>query len=104
MPENREKRPWIITMCHRPMYCSSLVDSEHCVLLNSNRVQIFISRYLLAPMLHVICQQLYARMLYTLGWIGWAYCGMQCNKPHDNILCNTVVQTSKYNVLVGDVK
>ena len=25
-PENRVKRPWIITMGHRPMYCTNKVD------------------------------------------------------------------------------
>ncbi|KAK2173036.1 hypothetical protein NP493_909g00016 [Ridgeia piscesae] len=29
-PENRAKRPWIISMCHRPMYCSNSNDPEHC--------------------------------------------------------------------------
>lgn len=29
-PENRQKRPWIITMCHRPLYCSNSNDPEHC--------------------------------------------------------------------------
>lgn len=29
-PENRAKRPWIVTMCHRPMYCSNSNDKEHC--------------------------------------------------------------------------
>lgn len=28
-PENREKRPWIITMGHRPMYCSNK-DGDDC--------------------------------------------------------------------------
>lgn len=28
-PENREKRPWIITMAHRPMYCST-ADADDC--------------------------------------------------------------------------
>lgn len=28
-PENREKRPWIITMGHRPMYCSN-TDGDDC--------------------------------------------------------------------------
>lgn len=27
-PENREKRPWIITMGHRPMYCSTDDDDD----------------------------------------------------------------------------
>lgn len=29
-PENRALRPWIITMCHRPMYCSNLLSFDHC--------------------------------------------------------------------------
>ncbi|ESO12513.1 hypothetical protein HELRODRAFT_62767 [Helobdella robusta] len=29
-PSNRAKRPWIISMCHRPMYCSNSNDPEHC--------------------------------------------------------------------------
>jgi acid phosphatase type 7 len=29
-PENRAARPWIITMCHRPLYCSNSNDPEHC--------------------------------------------------------------------------
>lgn len=33
-PENREKRPWIITMAHRPMYCSNL-DHDDCTLSES---------------------------------------------------------------------
>jgi len=28
--ENRAKRPWIISMCHRPLYCSNNNDDEHC--------------------------------------------------------------------------
>lgn len=28
-PENRAKRPWIITMGHRPMYCSNN-DNDDC--------------------------------------------------------------------------
>ena len=28
-PENRAKRPWIITMGHRPMYCSNN-DKDDC--------------------------------------------------------------------------
>ncbi|KAL1509866.1 hypothetical protein ABEB36_004539 [Hypothenemus hampei] len=28
LPENREKRPWIIVMGHRPMYCSNLNDDD----------------------------------------------------------------------------
>jgi len=29
-PANRAARPWIITMTHRPMYCSDSDDPEHC--------------------------------------------------------------------------
>ncbi|KAK6644898.1 hypothetical protein RUM43_001174 [Polyplax serrata] len=29
-PENRKLRPWIITMGHRPMYCSTLAHDEEC--------------------------------------------------------------------------
>ena len=29
-PENRLKRPWIITMCHKPMYCSNSDDPAIC--------------------------------------------------------------------------
>ncbi|XP_017771060.1 PREDICTED: acid phosphatase type 7 [Nicrophorus vespilloides] len=29
LPENREKRPWIVVMGHRPMYCSN-EDSDDC--------------------------------------------------------------------------
>lgn len=29
LPENREKRPWIIVMGHRPMYCSN-TDNDDC--------------------------------------------------------------------------
>lgn len=29
-PQNRAARPWIITMCHRPLYCSNSNDPEHC--------------------------------------------------------------------------
>lgn len=39
-PENRAKRPWIITMCHRPMYCSNSVDHEHCLWLNKNLIRV----------------------------------------------------------------
>lgn len=28
-PENRAQRPWIITMGHRPMYCSN-ADNDDC--------------------------------------------------------------------------
>ena len=28
-PENRELRPWIVTMAHRPMYCSN-ADNDDC--------------------------------------------------------------------------
>jgi len=34
-PENRAVRPWIITMCHRPLYCSNSDDDEHCVNVNN---------------------------------------------------------------------
>ena len=30
-PENRAKRPWIITMGHRPMYCTNS-DDDSCAL------------------------------------------------------------------------
>ena len=30
-PENRAKHPWIITMAHRPMYCST-ADDDDCTL------------------------------------------------------------------------
>ncbi|CAH1792329.1 unnamed protein product [Owenia fusiformis] len=30
LPENRSKRPWIITMGHRPMYCSNSDDPPLC--------------------------------------------------------------------------
>lgn len=33
-PENRAQRPWIITMGHRPMYCSNR-DGDDCTLFNS---------------------------------------------------------------------
>ena len=33
-PENREKRPWIITMAHRPMYCSNN-DTDDCTKVDS---------------------------------------------------------------------
>ena len=29
-PENRKERPWIITMGHRPMYCSNADDPTIC--------------------------------------------------------------------------
>lgn len=29
-PENRAARPWIVTMGHKPMYCSSVDDGELC--------------------------------------------------------------------------
>jgi len=29
-PENRASRPWIVMMCHRPMYCSDNDDVMHC--------------------------------------------------------------------------
>ena len=29
-PGNRSKRPWLISMCHRPLYCSNSNDPEHC--------------------------------------------------------------------------
>lgn len=34
LPENRNKRPWIITMAHKPMYCSNN-DSDDCTRTNS---------------------------------------------------------------------
>ncbi|XP_048259276.1 acid phosphatase type 7-like isoform X1 [Haliotis rufescens] len=34
LPENRAKRPWIITMGHRPMYCSN-ADDDDCTHLES---------------------------------------------------------------------
>ncbi|XP_022789430.1 acid phosphatase type 7-like [Stylophora pistillata] len=34
LPENRSKRPWIITMAHKPMYCSN-DDSDDCTRTNS---------------------------------------------------------------------
>ena len=34
LPENRSKRPWIITMAHKPMYCSN-DDSDDCTKANS---------------------------------------------------------------------
>jgi hypothetical protein len=40
-PENRALRPWIITMCHRPMYCSNSNDDEHCPNLYDNLVRGF---------------------------------------------------------------
>ena len=30
LPENRAARPWIITMGHKPMYCSSVDNGELC--------------------------------------------------------------------------
>lgn len=33
-PENRKKRPWIVTIGHRPMYCSN-ADEKACKFLNT---------------------------------------------------------------------
>ncbi len=33
-PENRSKRPWIIIMGHRPMYCSTH-DNDDCTKVNT---------------------------------------------------------------------
>jgi hypothetical protein len=39
-PENRAKRPWIISMCHRPMYCDNSNDDEHCPNLHDNLIRV----------------------------------------------------------------
>jgi acid phosphatase type 7 len=30
-PSNRKERPWIIAFGHRPMYCSNLKNTQHCL-------------------------------------------------------------------------
>lgn len=39
-PENRAKHPWIITMCHRPMYCGNSNDDEHCPNIDDNLIRV----------------------------------------------------------------
>jgi hypothetical protein len=50
-PANRALRPWIVLVGHRPMYCSSNNDPEHCEAVNNYaRVGIpFREAYLFAP-------------------------------------------------------
>ena len=44
-PENRAERPWIITMAHRPMYCSNAVgdgcENHENAVSNSSDVLLF---------------------------------------------------------------
>ncbi|XP_020901933.1 acid phosphatase type 7 [Exaiptasia diaphana] len=48
LPENRAKRPWIITMGHRPMYCSNVVGDD-CQNFE-NKVRIGITSLKLFPL------------------------------------------------------
>ena len=44
-PENRAERPWIITMAHRPMYCSNAVgdgcENHENAVSNSSDILLF---------------------------------------------------------------
>ena len=41
LPENRALRPWIITMAHRPMYCSNS-DQDDCTKFDDRVNNLFI--------------------------------------------------------------